>query len=57
MSQQAYIDLYYSELDCLESPVWPAASDVIKYYKQVTDWTKFSGDVPYGNFADYLSYA
>ncbi|KAF4575170.1 hypothetical protein EYR40_005099 [Pleurotus pulmonarius] len=58
VNQQNYIDSYYGALSTLTNPAWPDVAYVIGKWTTIQTWTAFpSGEVPYGNFADFLQYA
>lgn len=58
ISQQNYIDAFYGSLGKLSSPIWPDVNYVIGKWTTIATWAKFpNGNIPYGNFADWLTYS
>ncbi|KAM6488950.1 hypothetical protein JOM56_015586, partial [Amanita muscaria] len=58
ISQQNYIDAFYGALGKLSSPIWPDVNYVIGKWTTIATWAKFpNGNIPYGNFADWLTYS
>lgn len=56
MSQQNFIDGWYSELSTVGGPFPPNTSLAISYYKRIAGWAGYcEHNVPYKNFADYVS--
>ncbi|KZV71767.1 hypothetical protein PENSPDRAFT_577135 [Peniophora sp. CONT] len=58
LSQQNFIDGYYSSLDATGGPYPTDVNYVIGLYEQLQDWTAFcSKPIPLQNFADYYQYS
>jgi hypothetical protein len=59
VTQQNFIDAYYSTLSSVGGPYPPNANLVISYFNRVLGWTAFcpGQGIPYMNFADYFEYS
>ncbi|VDB90084.1 unnamed protein product [Peniophora sp. CBMAI 1063] len=58
VSQQNFIDGYYSSLDATGGPYPTSAQYVIDLFGNLQDWTAFcNAAIPFQNFADYFQYS